>query len=128
MQADIDIDEINAPYWAGLRDGVLRYQACSCGHHWLPPRKLCPSCLGSDWQWREASGRASLVSWVVYHIAYHEDFKDKLPYNVAIVRLAEGPQLIANIAAPHGELRIDAALRFTPDMALPQPIARFSLA
>lgn len=44
-----------------------------------------------------ASGRGRLVSWVVYHTAYHDWFADRLPYNVAIVELEEGPRLITNL-------------------------------
>lgn len=123
----VEIDDINGPYWAGLREGVLQYQACDCGHRWLPPRKLCPSCLGTGWRWETASGEGTIRSWVVYHTAYHPDFKDRLPYNVAIVRLAEGPQLIANIAAPHDALRVGAGVRLQPDMSRAQPIALFAL-
>ena len=123
----VEIDDINGPYWAGLREGVLRYQACDCGRRWLPPRKLCPSCLRSSWRWEMASGEGAIRSWVVYHTAYHPDFKDRLPYNVAIVRLAEGPQLIANIVAPNDALRVGAGVRLQPDMTRAQPIALFAL-
>jgi uncharacterized OB-fold protein len=123
----VDIDDTNAPYWAGLRAGVLKYQSCSCGHRWLPARKLCPACLGADWQWQAATGGGVIKSWVVYHTAYHPDFKDRLPYNVAIVKLDEGPQLITNITAPHDRLRIGAQVRLAPDMKAAQPLATFAL-
>jgi len=123
----VEIDALNGPYWAGLREGVLTYQACDCGNCWLPARQLCPACLGSGWRWETASGQGTIRSWVVYHTAYHPDFKDRLPYNVAIVRLAEGPQLIANIDAPVDALRVGAGVRLHVDMTLAQPIARFAL-
>lgn len=123
----IDIDKVNAPYWEGLREGLLKYQACSCGHCWLPARLLCPQCLGADWQWQIASGEGVIKSWVVFHVAYHPDFKDRLPYNVAIVRLKEGPQLISNILAANDSLRIGAAVQFQPDRSAAQPLALFNL-
>lgn len=123
----VEIDAINGPYWAGLREGVLTYQACGCGHRWLPPRQLCPACLGTGWGWETASGEGTIRSWVVYHVAYHPAFQDRLPYNVAIVRLVEGPQLIAHIDAPRDALRVGARVVLRPDLALPQPIARFAL-
>lgn len=113
----IDIDSVNEPYWSALREGRLTYQACSCGHNWLPARKLCPACLGSTWQWRDARGTGTIKSWVVYHVAYHPEFKDRLPYNVAIVKLDEGPQLITNIASPHAALQVDARVRFKRPVA-----------
>lgn len=123
----IDIDKVNAPYWEGLREGLLKYQVCSCGHCWLPARLLCPQCLGSDWQWQVASGEGVIKSWVVFHVAYHPDFKDRLPYNVAIVRLKEGPQLISNILAANDRLRIGADVQFQPDRSAAQPLALFTL-
>jgi uncharacterized OB-fold protein len=88
---------ISEPYWQALEDGRLTYQHCPCGHRWLPPRHECPSCLGTDWTWQTASGKARLISWVVYFTAYDESLKDRLPYNVAIVELQEGVRMITNI-------------------------------
>jgi len=122
-----DLDGINAPLWDGLKQGRLHYQACACGHAWLPPRALCPQCLGTDWAWREASGHGEIVSWVVYHVAYHPSFKDKLPYNVAIVELKEGPRLITNILAPNETLSIGAPVQLAVDTTLATPLAQFRL-
>ncbi len=89
---------IDAPYWAALADGRHSFQRCSaCGHAWLPPRHECPQCLHDAWVWEDASGRARLISWVVFHTAFHPSFKERLPYTVAVVELAEGPRLISNI-------------------------------
>lgn len=126
-EVTVDIDDTNAPYWAGLREGVLKYQACTCGHRWLPARVLCPACLGSSWEWRASKGAGFIKSWVVYHVAYHPEFKSRLPYNVAIVKLDEGPQLITNIKAPNDNLRIGAKVRFQPDITAAQPLAVFTL-
>lgn len=96
--AQPEIDEINRPHWDGLRDGALMFQACEpCGHVWLPPRSHCPACLSGRTTWRKAGGGATLISWVVYHIAYHESLKERIPYNVAIAALDEGPRLLTNI-------------------------------
>ncbi|WP_051236527.1 Zn-ribbon domain-containing OB-fold protein [Ottowia thiooxydans] len=123
----IDIDAQNEPYWTGLREGCLKFQACSCGHTWLPARALCPACLGHAWQWKDACGNGVIKSWVVYHVAYHPEFKDRLPYNVAIVKLQEGPQLITNIVAPHSQLHIGAKVRFKATEDAEQPLAIFEL-
>ena len=106
------ITQLNAPYWKALEEGRLVFQRCqSCGHAWLPPRSECPRCLGSEHSWDPASGRAKLVSWVVYHHAYHDYFAAKLPYNVAVVELAEGPRLTSNIDAGDAALRVDMPLQ-----------------
>jgi hypothetical protein len=91
-------DAQNAPYWDALAEGRHTFQRCDvCAHAWLPPRHECPRCLASAWSWETASGRAQLVSWVVFHTAFHPAFKGRTPYTVAIVALAEGPRLISNI-------------------------------
>ena len=104
---------VNAPYWEALDAGHLVYQHCrSCGHAWLPPKENCPACLAADKEWVEASGAAKVVSWVVYHHAFHPAFAERLPYNVALVELAEGPRLLTNIVNPDeaGGIAIDAPL------------------
>lgn len=130
--SDIDLPlpirtELTAPYWDSLQQGQLSFQKCRrCGHAWLPARTECPSCWHDDWHWVPASGRAKVVSWVVFHIAYHEAFENRLPYNVAIVELEEGPRLISNVVGlpDPNALRIDqpVVLRIERkgDFALPR--------
>ncbi|MGE0797055.1 MAG: Zn-ribbon domain-containing OB-fold protein [Lautropia sp.] len=107
------ITAVSAPYWDGLKQGRLQYQHCSrCGANWLPPRTHCTACLAPEPQWHTASGRARLISWVVYHTAYHESFAGRIPYNVACVELEEGPRLLSNVVTGDmaRDLVIDAPL------------------
>jgi uncharacterized OB-fold protein len=95
--------ELTTPYWEALDRGELAFQRCSeCSNAWLPARAECPRCLAPQWRWENASGRGRLVSWVVYHRSYHPAFADRLPYNVAVVELDEGPRLISNITGIQG--------------------------
>ncbi|MDX3907035.1 MAG: OB-fold domain-containing protein [Pigmentiphaga sp.] len=121
-------DAVNTTYWDEIKQGRLVYQYCSCGHAWLPPRALCPKCLGTDWTWKQASGNGELVSWVVYHVAYHPEFKNRLPYNVAIVALEEGPRLITNIVGGQDRLAVGAPVRLAIDTTREVPLAQFELA
>ncbi len=122
-----EVDLINRTYWDGVKEGKLLYQSCTCGHNWLPPRALCPQCLGTEWQWKAAGGQAELISWVVYHVAYHPAFKDKVPYNVAIVVLEEGPRLMTNILDDSDHLSIGAKVSLSVDTTLAVPLAQFQL-
>lgn len=89
----------NTPYWDALNEGRLTFQHCEeCGNDWLPPRSCCPRCLSDTIEWRTACGHARLVSWVVYHKAYAPGFEGRIPYNVAIVELEEGPRLLTNVS------------------------------
>ena len=49
---------------------------------------------------------------MVYHVAFHPAFAKRLPYNVAIVELDEGPRLISNVVgvADAKTLKIDQRL------------------
>jgi uncharacterized OB-fold protein len=117
---------LNEPFWQGLAEGSLRYQRCNaCGHAWLPPREECPQCLRADWAWTPASGQAKLVAWVVYHTAFHPWFKERLPYNVALVELVEGPRMITNIVRT-AVLRADMPLRLVIEAEAGTSLARFT--
>jgi uncharacterized OB-fold protein len=108
--------DVAKPYWDGLAQGELRFQRCKrCNHAWLPARQECPRCLTADWQWQAAGGQAKLVSWVVYHRAFNEAFKDRVPYTCAVVELAEGPRMISNIvrSVDPKALKIDQPLSLT---------------
>ncbi len=121
-------DAVSAPYWQALSQGRLTFQRCArCGGAWLPPRPECPHCLSADWAWEDAGGRAKLISWVVYHVAYHPAFADRLPYNVAVVELAEGPRLISSIVGIDDAetLRIDQALTLAIGQEHGVAVARF---
>lgn len=129
-QPEIVETAINAPYWSALRQGRLDYQHCRrCGHDWLPARAHCPACLDTDSEWRAASGSGRLVSWVVYHRAYAPHLAARLPYNVAIVELAEGPRLLTSIVdRPDGSgLFADAAVALRIEEDFGRPLPRFCL-
>ena len=46
---------------------------------------------------------------MIYHHAYHEAFKERVPYNVTLVELDEGPRLITNIVNPEAGIEGRAA-------------------
>lgn len=116
--------ELGRTYQQGLSEERLLFQRCSvCHNAWLPPRDECPRCLADQWAWEPASGRATLVSWVTYHTAYHPFFEDKLPYVVAVIELAEGPRLISNVVgvddvAPLMDQALQAEFLHEPEQSL----------
>lgn len=114
-----EINATNVTYWDSLSKGILVYQRCKgCDHAWLPARTECPCCLGPNYDWRPASGRAKLISWVVYHRAFNPAFGDRLPYNVAVVELEEGPRLISNILGLDPEQETSDQLTIDQDLFL----------
>ena len=119
--------ELGRPFWQSLRDGALTFQRCgACGKGWLPARAHCPGCLSPQWTRERASGRARLISWVVYRMAYHPAFEGRLPYTVAVVELEEGPRMISNIVrADPQTLRIDQPLSLVIEQETGVSVPRF---
>ena len=125
------IDERSRPYWDGLAQGRLLFQHCeSCGHNWLPARDACPACLAPNPSWQPSGGTGRVVSWVVYHTAYHDALKDRLPYDVTLVELDEGPRLLTNIVDSRAgaALRIGARVVLAIEQEGETALARFRLA
>ena len=87
-----------APFWEACSEGRLLMQRCrGCGHWQFNPRRLCVSCGGRALSWRQASGRGRIKSWTVIRRPVSEAFAADAPYVVALVALAEGPTVMANI-------------------------------
>ena len=122
-------DPLADQFWQSLADGRLTFQRCKhCGNSWLPVRSECPKCLRDDWKWENASGAAKLISWVVYHRAFHDAFAGRLPYTVAVVELAEGPRMTSNIVgvADAETLKVDQRLRLTIERDFGMAVPRFA--
>jgi hypothetical protein len=120
-------DQVAAPFHEALAAGHLTFQRCDAGHAWLPPRSHCPRCLSAATGWERAGGGATLISWVVYHRAFHPAFEERLPYNVALVELDEGPRLMTNVVGLAGDsrLRPGMALRLRVEREGDVHLARF---
>jgi uncharacterized protein len=67
----------------------------SCGAAHLYPRPRCPRCGGTHFHGREASGRGEVTSFSTVHRAPSPDFAGSVPYTIGLVRLEEGPQMMA---------------------------------
>jgi uncharacterized protein len=102
----------SAPFWAATAEGRLLIQRCSSGHLQFYPRGHCHRCGSRSLDQVEASGAGTLHTFSVVHRAGHDGFADRLPYVFAIVDLAEGPRVTANvIGADPGEVRVGMPLR-----------------
>lgn len=108
-------DEASQPYFDGAAAGRLMLMRClSCGAHRYPSRECCDACWSTETEWVEASGRATLHSWVIFHQVYHPGFASRVPYNVALVELAEGPRITTNIVGVENDaLRAGMPLQVT---------------
>lgn len=86
------------PYWDGCKQHELRIQKCAiCGHHQFYPRLYCTACMSDQIEWIKASGRAKVLSYTIVYRPVTQAFAGNVPYVVAMVTLAEGPQMMTNI-------------------------------
>lgn len=110
-------DPLLHPFWAHARAHRLTVQCCTaCGDLHFPPGPVCPVCLSEEQTWQEVSGKAELVSWTTFHRAYWPSFAEALPYDVCLVKLAEGPLLLSNfLGATPRDLRMGLPLRVAFD-------------
>lgn len=90
------VNQDNAFFWDGVKQKELLIQRCAgCGKLRHPPRPMCPSCQSLEWTAVKASGRGTVYSFVVIH---HPPFPPfDYPHVVALVELAEGTRLVANL-------------------------------
>lgn len=92
------ISDLNRPFWDGAAAGELRLQACTaCGLVRYPISDVCPRCLSPEAEWRVMSGRGEILSAVTFQRAYNPAWEERVPYNVVLVQLDEGPRMFGNV-------------------------------
>jgi len=89
---------LSAPFWDATREQRLLVQWCdTCDAGVYYPRWACPTCLGTDLAWREASGRGELYTFNVVHQAANPMMADMVPYVIALVDFDEGVRIVTNL-------------------------------
>lgn len=123
------ITDTNRGFWEGTAEGVLRVQRClACSHLRYPSADWCPACLDETWEWQPLTGRGTIMSRLVIHQSYHPAWKDRLPYNVVLVQLEEGPRMISNVLPlSEHDFEVGAAVEVAFDPEGDVVIPRFRL-
>jgi len=102
----------SAPFFEACARGELIVQGCAtCGHRQFYPRRWCLECDGTDLGWVPVSGDGELTTYAVVRRAPSAAHKHRVPYVIGIVKLIEGPQMMASIV----DVEIDALI---PGMAV----------
>lgn len=111
-----DLD--SQPFWDGLAAGELRLQRCArCGTLRWPARAICDRCASFDAVWVACSGRGVVSSWIRTHQVFAPAFRDRVPYVVVRVALAERPgiRMIGGWQSPRDPVVGEAVrARFAP--------------
>ncbi len=71
-------------------------EVCEQGHKVFPPRDVCPDCHGEAKIPFKFSGRGVVYSYTTIHEA-PAGFEQEVPYNVALIKLDEGPMITAQL-------------------------------
>jgi uncharacterized protein len=86
---------LGAGHWAAAREGRLALQRCgNCGQWVHYPSAVCDNCISTDLSWQDTSGRGTVESYSTVYRGFAPEFKDDLPYTVALVKLDEGVNLL----------------------------------
>lgn len=90
-------DNYSIPYFDAAAVGQLLIRRCNaCGQSSEPASLRCGNCHSDDVEWVKSDGQGRVVSWAVPHV--RDESGAMVPsYAIAIVQLAEGPWLHAQI-------------------------------
>ena len=111
LPAPADDDGVAAPYWAGLRDGVLRVQRCAaCGTLSFPPRNLCRECWSQNLDWVALAPQGRLYSFTRVHVVPGA-FSADAPYAIGIVDLVDGVRLMCRMMGEVSPADLDGPVR-----------------
>jgi hypothetical protein len=116
-----------APFFAAAAEGRLAIQRCpSCGRAVFYARTVCPHCHVGSPEWTDASGRGTVHSFTILHRAGAPGFEEEIPYVVALIDLAEGVRMMANVVnVPPDRVEVGMAVAVTferraADFVVPQ--------
>jgi uncharacterized protein len=91
-------DEASQPFYDGAKEHRLMIQQCAtCGVVIWPVKSRCDNCMQPTVNWVQASGKATLYSFVLMHQVYHPGFASEVPYIIAQVDLEEGLRILTNL-------------------------------
>ena len=91
------ITESNRPFWDAAWRHELVVQSCANCGTLFSQVTVCRNCDNPKMHWVKVSGRGQVFTFCIYRQAFHPAWAGDIPYNVAYVKLDEGPLLITNI-------------------------------
>jgi uncharacterized OB-fold protein len=96
-----------AQHWFdALKAKRLLLQYCPRMGPFFYPRPRCPCCLRDDWAWREASGAGTVHTFAVQSGSSSGGSAAASVEVLAVVNLAEGPRVTAEIHCPPESIRV----------------------
>lgn len=99
-------DGVSAPFWEGLREGVLRVQRCThCSTYQFGPEWICHACLQFDPAWVEIAPTGRIYSWERVWHPVHPALKEHGQYLAVLVELpqAGNVRMVGNLLGDAGQ-------------------------
>jgi NAD(P)-dependent dehydrogenase (short-subunit alcohol dehydrogenase family)/uncharacterized OB-fold protein len=98
--------------------GRLELQRCAeCSAIQYPPREACVRCLSQELEWTLMSGEGELVSETTLHHSQELFYRERMPWRLGLVRLAEGVSLVVHLDARCGPAPCPVTVEATLDRA-----------
>ena len=92
-----EINNRDKAYWDAAKQHELKaYRCLNCGTFYSKVIH-CVACDVPKMDWVKVGGKGEVYTYCIYHQVYHPGWKDDIPYNVAWIKLDEGPLMISNI-------------------------------
>jgi uncharacterized OB-fold protein len=102
-------------FYKFLGQGKLMAGKCQkCGKIHLPPRPLCDNCYSQNFEWVNVSGKGTLVTYTIIHVAPPQ-FQALTPYAVGIIQLDNGlkiPGMIQGLTQEQLKVGMELTLDF----------------
>lgn len=93
MRPQRRMDPYAEQFWEYTKNKEFRLQQCSeCGKFRWPPAPACDRCLSEAFEWMTATGRGTLLSWVIFRRQYFHEYPSG--HHAGLVELDEGPLFI----------------------------------
>lgn len=103
---------------AAAAEGRFELQTCAeCGAWQYPPREACERCLSLKLRWRPVDGRGELISDTAVRHSNELYHRERVPFRVGLVRLQEGPMLLALVHGDCGAAPANVRVRAHLDKA-----------
>ena len=114
-------------FWEGTKHNELRLLRCTgCGAVRVFGDPMCAECNAMETESFVASGRGTVWTWTSTYHPFSARWRGRVPYNLTVVLLDEGPRLLTMVVdcAPeqmHVGMPVEVAWEdATPDLSLPK--------
>ena len=100
-------------FWRGIpaRYNLIGSKCQKCSHVMFPSRGACSECLSIQLEPHKFKPEGKVISHTTVHIP-QTGFEHEVPYTLAIIELAEGPRLTAEIVeAEEKDIKIGSKVK-----------------